>query len=578
MNEKKLSQLLHSIAIIFILGYVLPWFILGENGYIRIGDNLDSNTIWNKLLIDSNKIFADSLDSIYGIMGGLPRLSFPSEYSILLWLTKWLDITYAHALNQLIMRLTAYIGMFLLLDRYILKQYHVKNNLRSAIAIASSTAFAFLPFWPPGGLSVAGTPLITYALLNIFFKKDDWKDWVVVILLPFYSSFVLVYFFYLGLAYLFWIIMAIKDKKFYGTFFLAVTIMTTLYLIVNYRLVQNMLMPSDYISHRKEMSIAVALGYYMNSFTTFVKSFLNYLYHGTHAHVNSYPSKIIWPVVFLSLFMVWKHKQRAIFKHIIILVSAIVLFSFIYKLWYYPPFDTIKSYIPFLKQFNLSRVAWLNPMLFYILFAIALTGIAINLPNKRWTLAVILVPALLQSAYLYLKSDFYVGMKSGGPTVKQFYDTETFDKVKNILSKDSQHFKVGCIEFFPAIAQYNGIPTIGGYSSNYPLAYKHEFRKIIEKTLQNNPDRKRLFDNWGSYCYLYITPPIKRYWGSKPPKGVSVNISELNLCQLKKMGTTHLLSVYPIQKIAGIKYLGKESSQNGFWEIYIYKIDVSCNN
>ena len=576
MYKTKQYLVLHLFAIILILVYIAPMLLLGENAHVRIGDNLDSNVIWYKLLIYSNKIFASSFDIVQGMMGGLPRISFPNEFDFLLWLNKWFGPIYGYAFNQLFMRLVAYIGLYLLLSKYILLQYHLKRTTLYTLSACVALSFAYLPFWPSGGLSVAGLPLLTYALLNIFFKKYDWKDWIIVVLLPFYSSFILVYFFYLGFAYLFWLTMAIKDKKLHGTFLLAITIMTALYLIVNYRLVLNMLMPSDYISHRKEMSIAVALGYYMKSFTIFVKSFLNYLYHGTHAHVNSYPSKIIWPVVLLSLFMAWKHKQRAILKHITLLVSVIILFSFIYKLWYYPPFDAIKSYIPLLKQFNLGRIAWLNPMLFYILFAIALAGIAVNLPKKRWTFAVILVPALLQSAYLYLKSDFYVGMKSGAPTVKQFYDTETFDKVKNILSKDSQHFKVGCIEFFPAIAQYNGIPTVGGYSSNYPLSYKHEFRKIIEKTLQNNPDRKRLFDNWGSYCYLYITPPIKRYWGSKPPKGVSANISELNLCQLKKMGVTHILSVYPIQKIAGIKYLGKESSQNGFWEIYIYKIIASC--
>ena len=37
----------------------------------------------------------------------------------------------------------------------------------------------------------------------------------------------------------------------------------------------------------------------------------------------------------------------------------------------------------------------------------------------------------------------------------------------------------------------------------YPLEYKHKFRKLIERELENNYELKNYYDNWGNRVYAY---------------------------------------------------------------------------
>ena len=55
----------------------------------------------------------------------------------------------------------------------------------------------------------------------------------------------------------------------------------------------------------------------------------------------------------------------------------------------------------------------------------------------------------------------------------------------------------------PMIAVMNDIKTIDGYHTVYPLEYKHKFRKLIERELENNYELKNYYDNWGSRVYAY---------------------------------------------------------------------------
>ncbi|WP_286336522.1 DUF6044 family protein [Hydrogenimonas cancrithermarum] len=561
----------HGIAISIILLYVAPIFILGENSYFRIGDNLDSNVVWYKLLIDSHAIFASPNTIIPTIMGGLPRISFGSEFDFLLWLNKWFGPIYGYALNQLFMRLTAYIGMYLLLKRYLLEGWNVERYYIYIISSGVSLTFSLLPFWPSGGLSVAGLPLVTYLFLNILNDKDKWYDWLILCLIPFYTSFVLVYFFYLMLASFAWVYMVMKYKKFYTKFLVAISLMTIIYLIVNYRLVTGMLLPSDFVSHRQEMSIAKAMHFHMQSLQDYLNAVFEYIINGHHAHIATFHKYVIGFSLALALMLSSIARDKKSLKILSFYLVLIVIFSFIFKLWYFPPFDQVKTSVPILKQFNMGRIVWINPLLWYIVFAFSLLFIIKYVKYKKLIPFILMTFITTQSIYLFSKSDFWQVYRSGQPTFKQFYDTELFDRVKNILNKHTKRYKVACLGFYPAIAQYNGIATIGGYSPNYPLQYKHSFRKIIEKTLNNNPEMKRQFDYWGSYCYLQVTSLKNTFMGNRP-KNIVIDASELNFKQMKKLGAKYILSTYELKHNQNLKFMAKVESPNKFWTIYIYKI------
>ncbi|AFV98004.1 hypothetical protein B649_08460 [Candidatus Sulfuricurvum sp. RIFRC-1] len=559
------SMKFHIVSLLVIILYIAPWFIFGEDAYMRIGDHLDSNVIWHKILIDNNLIFASSSTIINTMMNGIPRIAFGNELDMVLWLNVWFGVVYAHAINQLLMRVVAYVGMFFLLKKYIIvDQLSTANKI---IIHGVALSFALLPFWPSAGLSVAGLPLVLFAFLNIYKNRDTWIEWLIIAFIPFYSSLVLVHFFFLLLAFSFFIYDLIQTRTLHRKLFFAITFLTFISLIINYRLVFGMLLPSDFVSHRSEMSIAKAMNGDVNNIYLYLKSISTYLVYGHHAHVETFHTYFIGLSLFLATMITLKKWDKD-YLLILKLIILLIIFSFILKLWYYPPFDYVKEQVLLFKEFNMSRIAWLNPMLWYIVFALALSIIA---RYFKYSIYIVSILLLLQIGYLFSKSDYYVGQKADQPSFQEFYSPELFYDIKTYLNYDANKSTVACLGFFPAVAQYNGMQTIGGYSANYPLSYKYEFRKIIEKTLSSNSDLKKEFDYWGSNCYLQVSQLKSVYMGNKPEAKI-INVSELNFQQMKKLSVTYLLSAYELEKNPEIRLLKVFQNKEYFWKIYVYEI------
>ena len=235
-------------ALLLIALYLSPYYILGEDTRIRIHDNLDSNVVWYKLMGDTHTLFGGIHSVIPNILNGVPRNSLGSEFDIGLILYTLFHPFLAYTLNQTFMRAAAFFGMYLLLRR------HVFMGDEDGIVIGTATAFALLPFWPSGGLSIAGLPLALYAFLNIKNKEQTKWDWLIICFLPFYSSFILSFSFFIGCLGLWWLIDAIKKKDINYMWFLALVIMTLLYISVNYRVIYEMFIQTNFVSHRDEFS------------------------------------------------------------------------------------------------------------------------------------------------------------------------------------------------------------------------------------------------------------------------------------------------------------------------------------
>src|SRR5699024_9806710 len=86
---------------------------------------------------------------------------------------------------------------------------------------------------------------------------------------------------------------------------------------------------------------------------------------------------------------------------------------------------------------------------------------------------------------------------------------------KSYIGKETDTYKVGSAGLYPSIALYNGFYCIDGYSNNYSLEYKHEFRKIIENELNKNESLKAYFDDWGNRCYLFSSEIPFQYYFTK---------------------------------------------------------------
>ena len=151
----------------------------------------------------------------------------------------------AYSINQTLIRLIAFMGMYLLM-------WYVFNQ-KKAYSCAISLLYALLPFDSVAGLSVAGLPLITYVFLNLRFNNDKRRDWIILLLFPFYSSFVFSMLFFITFVGFVWLFDVYK-KKITKKFTLALLFFVIIYLIVNYRLVDVFVfgMGEDFVTHRSE--------------------------------------------------------------------------------------------------------------------------------------------------------------------------------------------------------------------------------------------------------------------------------------------------------------------------------------
>ncbi|HZG73327.1 MAG TPA: DUF6044 family protein, partial [Chondromyces sp.] len=188
----KREKILILLSLVVIAAYLSPLFILGENAHIRVHDNLDSNLAWYKVLANSGELFGGINATIPQVINGLPRNAFGTELSGIVWMHYLFPTMTAYALSQAVTRVIAFIGMYLLL-----KKHFLPKEGWGPIRIGVALAFSLTPFWPSGMLSTLGMPLALWAFLNIRKGEKSWLNYLVLFLIPFYSSFVLGFFFFL---------------------------------------------------------------------------------------------------------------------------------------------------------------------------------------------------------------------------------------------------------------------------------------------------------------------------------------------------------------------------------------------
>lgn len=169
------------LALVIIALYLSPLYILGENAHVLILDNVDGAVPTLKVLAHSGQIFGGMDSTVPQVMNGLPRNLMGTEFNLQVFLYWALPAFAAYVTNLTLMHLIAFLGMLLLLRRYVLPE-----NRYYGLAVGVALTFALLPFWPYGGLSIAGQPLVLYAFLNIRARRDNKWDWFILTLVPFY--------------------------------------------------------------------------------------------------------------------------------------------------------------------------------------------------------------------------------------------------------------------------------------------------------------------------------------------------------------------------------------------------------
>ena len=554
--QKQKEKVFIIIALIIIALFVSPLFILGENAHIRVHDNLDSNLAWYKVLKESGEIFGSLEAVIPQVMNGsLLRNAFGTEWSGVVWLHALFPTMLAYAISQTITRVFAFIGMY-----WLLRDHLLCSNEWALISVGTALTFALTPFWPSGMLSTLGMPLALWAFLHVRNGRISWREYAVFTLLPLYSSIVLGMFFFLFAMGVLWVIDVLKRRKNVIGFLIALSFMSLVYMIVEYRLVYSFIFDDDpnsrddYFHTRLPLARVIRL------------TFKNYVFG--HTHVMTGHTVIILPVLFIAILMVWKKgwwRQKKLFIYLFILNFFLSLW---YAFWFYKGWQPITEKFHFMNTFNFARFHFLRPLVIYASFALALK---VMWQFHHWWKPIVTFCIIAQLVVLIPMNEEIAHHKK--PSVKEFYDVELFSEIKDYIGQPQEEYRVASIGLHPAIAQYNGFYTLDSYNNFYPLTYKYQFRKIIEKELDKNKKIRTYFDEWGGRCYLFTDELGKHYMFKKSSKKKLNNI-QLQTDVFKEMGGSYIFSAVPILNEDENKLrLEKEfTTKKSVWRIYLYRV------
>ncbi|MFZ0444563.1 MAG: DUF6044 family protein [Bacillus sp. (in: firmicutes)] len=543
-------------ALIIIALFVSPLFILGENAHIRVHDNLDSNLAWYKVLKESGEIFGSLEAVIPQVMNGnLLRNAFGTEWSGIVWLHALFPTMLAYAISQTITRVFAFMGMYLLL-----RDHFLRSDEWIMISVGTALTFALTPFWPSGMLSTLGMPLALWAFLHIRNGRISWREYAVFTLLPLYSSIVLGMFFFLFAMGVLWINDVIKRKKHVIGFLIALIYMSLVYMIVEYRLVYSFIFDGDPNSRDDYFHTTLSLARVIRL------TFKNYVFG--HTHVMTIHAFIVLPVLFIALLIIWKKgwwKQEKLFVYLFILNFLLSLW---YAFWFFKGWEPLTEKFHFMNTFNFARFHFLRPLVIYASFALALK---VMWQFHHWWKPIVSLCIIAQIVQLVPFNEEIAHHQK--PSVKEFYDVELFSEIKEHIGLPQDEYRVASIGLHPAIAQYNGFYTLDSYNNFYPLTYKYQFRKIIEKELAKNKEIRTYFDEWGGRCYLFTAELGKHYMFKKSSKKKLKTIS-LQTDVFKEMGGRYIFSAIPIINEDENKLrLEKEfTTKKSAWKIYLYRV------
>lgn len=248
----------------------------------------------------------------------------------------------------------------------------------------------------------------------------------------------------------------------------------------------------------------------------------------------------------------------------------------------------------FLHYFQMERFYWLYPAGWYLEFALACSWgqtaakqwqsedntwwKKISLPLCLLVNCLILLPAARDILY---NSDFYrnVNQCNNGTRItgyiswESYYAEELMSRLEEVIGRPVEEYKIAHLGISPAPALMHGFYTVDGYSNNYPLAYKHDFRRVIADELEKAPETAVYFDAWGNRCYLFNSQ-TGNYWMLQKGSGVVYEHLEFDMDALARLGCEYLFSGGEIADAdrMGLEFMGYYETEKSYWGIWLYRL------
>ena len=552
--ETKSFPVLLTLILFFL--YFSPYLIKGQNSYVLIHDNLNQ--------LNMHGIFNGKMDAQFFLNENLKEYTLPGTEPIFHLVHIKLDKLFfkfgyleGFVFNELFYRLLGFLGLF-----FLLKIYLLKKQLPELFLVLFSFAFISLPFWPQGNLSIAGIPLLTLAFINLYFKKYLLLSFLIIIVYAFYSNIFLVGFFLIFILFCFYIYLLLKKKL-------------NLYLVVGGVVLFLCYILSHYPIFLNEFIYRIPTNRGSQVLSGFgaIDSIKVMIFHFICSHKlsHSFHIYLIFPFSLLITILMFIRKDKKWIKITFPLWVVLIISSIFYGLFYFQPLLKIYNKVGF--GFRYDRIYVLNPVIWFLLWGLLVYYLFITLKNKKLAWIITLLLIVSQLGINFTKSTLKAYKVH--PTFKEFMSEKQFDEIEQKLDENKDDFRIGCIGFFPSVANFNGFKTIGSFSAYYPVEFKEKFYKIIKPELEQNQYLKDYFINKGSALFLFDDKIEKHCYDQEY---IQQNIPEitcdLNIEELKKFDVKYLFSTARIQNASeiGLDEITISENLEYYYRLFIYQI------
>jgi hypothetical protein len=527
---------------------------LGQDTHFRIHDD---KLVLSKLLAESGQMFGQHDALIPNILNGVPRSAMGSEFNVMLWMIYFFGPFPAYVLNKIFIHSIALFGMYQLLAR------HFLGEDMKPLASGVSLAFAVLPYYTPVDLSVAVQPLALSAFLSIRRESSRWVDWLVLSLIPFYSSLYYAFCWFILAMSLIWSYDLLVKKQFNSKFLGAIAMMSMVFLLVEYRLIYMMIFNSGFTSVRTDFRPLIEPSFFYGAYNIIIQTLRSFALNGSFN--NSLQTFFIIPAVIIGHFILYDRKIK---EYLLPFLFGLIFLSCLgYSTYLSGLLTPLKEKIYFIKVFY-PYFIFLQPFLWFVIFALSLKLI-INYARRGTLIASILIS--LQVLYGFFYHDEIQKIRK--PSYKEFYSSVLFNEIRDYIGKPNKTYRVVSIGLHPVVSQYNGFYTLDGYFPNYPISHKQAFRKIFAGEIEKSKEIKSYFDDYGARCYVFSAElELSNWLYTKSKNGVIRNL-DFNTQAFLEMGGRYIISSVKIENYSKNNWELLKVFENDIsvWRIYLYR-------
>lgn len=556
---------------LWIWGFILelivfiPYIYLKDRSVFIWHDQLDENLLTYYF---TAKHFGDGMRIFPEMMGGTTASALQPFSFVFTFLYMFLPPLVAFVIQYATVFAIAFWGMYFCAMRF------SKSNL---ISMVCASFFAMLPFFPVYGAAVAGIPM---AILGIvyFEEKKPVKAYACLLLFTLTSHLVFTGYCVLGFWGLF-LLYKLARKKCNKDSVIGFFIIIIVYVAINYQLFMDVFFNYEgFVSHRTE----------------FVLHSINFLdavkiaFFDGSQHSDACNRYLILPIVILLLTAIIFRKRlnndRGLISALLGLLM-IILITFAVAFFKGDIFTNWRNaQSGALKSFQIDRFSWLLPALWWLEAGMTVAvwwNSKLVCKCRIFGVLIILLMFLpsfklvVGKSYFYMSIDqmLYKSVNTGYITWKGLFSDDVMAEIDAAIGREKTDYRVAHIGIDPASSLLYGFYTVDGYAGSYSLEYKHKFREVIADELDNSPELKQYFDEWGSRCYLFNGQVgtgcyIGKYWNAK------FNNLSYDYDKLKTLGADYIFSCGEIEDFStsGLDFIGNFTSDTSFWSIWVYKI------